>query len=131
MEQEAEAEATLSCLEAALTRIDDSDDEPLATWRDEVSESEEMGRRGDVRNVWARVGDVETHATVAPTLLDSLAEDLSMVDHDNERELIPGDAVSSIGVQSRSCVEREDDECSSVHSESCWGEMEDIGRRSS
>ena len=70
MEQEAQAEATLSCLEAALTRIDDSDDEPLATWRDEVSESEEMGRRGDVRNVWARVGDVETHATVAPTLLD-------------------------------------------------------------
>ena len=127
MEQEAEAEATLSCLEAALTRIDDSDDEPLATWRDEVSESEEMGRRGDVRNVWARVGDLETHASVAPTLLDSLAEDLSRVDHDNERELIAGDAVSSLGVQSRPCVEREDDECSSVHSEFCWGEMEDIG----
>ena len=75
----------------------------------------------------ARVGDVETHATVAPTLLDSLAEDLSRVDHDNERELIPGDAVSSIGVQSRSCAEREADECSSAQSESCWGEMEDIG----
>ena len=41
--------------------------------------------------------------------------------------LIPGDAVSYLGVQSRSCVEREDDECSFVHSESCWGEMEDIG----
>ena len=76
MEQEAEAEATLSCLEAAVTRIDDSDDEPLATWRDEVSESEEMGRGADVRNVWARAGDVETHATLAPTLLDSLAQDL-------------------------------------------------------
>ena len=50
-----------------------------------------------------------------------------MVDHDIERELIPGDAVSSLGVQSRSCVEREDDECSSAHSEFCWGEMEDIG----
>ena len=122
MEQEAEAEAALSCLEAAVTRIDDSDDEPLATWRDEVCESEEMGRGADVRNVWARVGDVETHATVAPTLLDSLAQDLSRVDHDNEveRDPIPGDAVSSIGVQSRSCAEREADECSSAHSESCW-----------
>ena len=84
MEQEAEAEATLSCLEAALTQIDDSDDDPFVTWRDEVSESVKMGRRGDVRNVWARVGDVETHASVAPTLMDSLAEDLSRVDHDNE-----------------------------------------------
>ena len=31
--------------EASITRIDDSDDEPLATWRDEVSISEEMGLR--------------------------------------------------------------------------------------
>ena len=54
-------------------------------------------RSHDVWNVWARVGDVEIHATVALTLLDSLAEDLS---HDNERELIPGDAVTSIGVVS-------------------------------
>ena len=72
MEQEAEAEATLSCLEVALTHIDDSDDDPLVAWRDEVSESAEMGRREDVRNVRARVGDVETHTSVAPTLLDSL-----------------------------------------------------------
>ena len=55
MEQEAEAEATLSCLEAALTHIDDSDDDPLVTWRDEVSESAEMGRREDVRNVHVSV----------------------------------------------------------------------------
>ena len=34
------------------------------------------------------VGDVETHAIVARTLLDSLAEDLSRVDHDNKRELV-------------------------------------------
>ena len=90
----------------------------LATWRDEVSESEEMGRGADVRNVWARVGDVEIHATVAPRLLDSLAQDLFRV-NEVERDPIPCDAVSSIGVQSRSC--------SSAHSESCWGEMEDIG----
>ena len=50
---------------AALTHIDDSHDDPLVTWRDEVSESAEMGRREDVRNVWARVSDVETHANVA------------------------------------------------------------------
>ena len=82
-------------------------------------ESEEMGRGADVRNVWARVGDVETHGTVAPTLLDSLTQDLSRVDDDNEveRELIPGDAVSSNGVQSRSCAEWEANECSSAHSE--------------
>ena len=85
------------------------------------------GSTWDVQNVWARVGDVVTHATVAPTLLDSLAEDLSKVDHDVERELIPGDAISSIRVQSRSGVEREDNEHNSVHSESCWGEMEDMG----
>ena len=41
------------------------------------------------------------------------------VDHDNEveRDPIPGDAVSSIGIQSLSCAEREADECSSAHSE--------------
>ena len=81
----------LSGLEAALTRIDDfSDDEPcMPTWKDEDCEREEMGRRADVGNVWARVGDVECHTAVDP---GSLARD----------------------------------ECGSVLSESCWGEMEDI-----
>ena len=56
MEQEAKAVAALTCLEVAVTRIDDSsDDEPFPTWRDEVSESEEMGRVADVKNVLARV----------------------------------------------------------------------------
>ena len=27
----------------------------------------------------------------------------------------------------KSCADREDDDCSSAGSESCWGEMEDIG----
>ena len=55
-----EAEAVFSGLEAALTRIDDSsDDEPsMPIWKDEDSECKEMGRRADVLNVWARVGDV-------------------------------------------------------------------------
>ena len=59
---EEEAEAVLSGLEAALTRIDDSsDDEPSTpTWKDEASECEEMGRREDV---WARVGDVECQSS--------------------------------------------------------------------
>ena len=39
---------------------------------------EDVGRRSDVRNVWARVADVEDHSAVAVTLLDSLAEDLSV-----------------------------------------------------
>ena len=52
MEQEAKAEAALTCLEAAATRIDDSDDEPFATWRDEVSESEEMGCPERVGTCW-------------------------------------------------------------------------------
>ena len=43
-----------------------------------------MGRGSDVRNVWACVGDVENDGTVAPTLLDSLAEDLCRVEPDNE-----------------------------------------------
>ena len=88
---EEEAEAVLSGLEAALTRIDDSsDDEPcMPTWKDEDCEREEVGRRADVRNVWARVGDVECHTAVDP---GSLVRD----------------------------------ECGSVRSESCWGEMEDI-----
>ena len=55
---------------------------------------------------------------VSPTLLDSLAEDLSVAPHTNHGDVRP------IGVQSiRGAVA---DECSSVSSESCWGEMEDI-----
>ena len=87
-------EALLSGLEA-LTRIDDSsDDEPsMPTWKDEDSECEEVGRRADVRNVWARVGDLECHTAVDPGSLAGA------------------------------------DECSSVRSESCWGEIEDIDER--
>ena len=79
----------LTGLEAALRRIDDSsDDEPcMPTWKDEDCEREEMGRRADVRNVWARVGDVECHTAVGSLVRD---------------------------------------ECGSVRSESCWGEMEGI-----
>ena len=109
---EEEVEAVLTGLEAAITRIDDSsDDEPLIpTWRDEVSPCAEAGRGPDARNVWARVGDVESHAAVIPTLLDSLGPD-------NEPSIpIPGDVGGPI-----------DDECRSAHSESCWGGMEDIG----
>ena len=91
---EEEAEAALSGLEAALTRIDDSsDDEPcMPTWKDEDCEHEEMGRRADVRKVWARVGDVESHTAVDPGSLER-------------------------------------DECGSVWSESCWGEMEHCHHR--
>ena len=116
MEAEAEAEVVLSGLEAAVTRIDDSDEEELSrpTWRDEASACEDMGRRSDVRNVWARVGDVEDHSTVDPTLLDSLAEDPVVPPHTN---------LGDIGRRGSEAV----DDCSSVSSESCWGEMEDIG----
>ena len=116
MEAEAEAEAALSGLEAAVTRIDDSDGEELSrpTWRDEASACEDMGRKSDVRNVWARVGDVEDHSAVDPTLLDSLAEDLVVPPHTN---------LGDIGRRGSDAV----DDCSSVSSESCWGEMEDIG----
>ena len=107
---EQEAEVALTGLEAATARIDDSsDDEPLMpTWRDEVSPCAEVGRGPDVRNVWARVGD--SQAAVVPTLLDSLGSD------QEPSNPIPGD----VGGHS-------DDECSSARSESCWGEMEDIG----
>ena len=79
----------------------------MPTWRDEVSPCAEVGPGPDVRNVWARVGDVESHAAVVPTLLDSLAPD------NEPSNPIPGD----VGGHT-------DDECSS---ESWWGEMEDIG----
>ena len=73
------------------------------------------GRKSDVRNVWARVGNVEDHSAVDPTLLDSLAEDLVVPPHTN---------VGDIGRRGSDAV----DDCSSVSSESCWGEMEDIGK---
>ena len=68
-----------------------------------------MGRGSDVRNVWACVGEVENHGTVAPTLLDSLAEDLCRVEPDNEpsRDPMPGD--------------------SHIYDQIRWGETEDIG----
>ena len=70
--EEEEAEAVLSGLEAALTRIDDSSDVEtcMPTWKDYDCEREEMGRRADVRNVWARVGDVECHTAVDPGSLE-------------------------------------------------------------
>ena len=110
------ANTALSGLKAAVTRIDDSDGEELSrpTWRDEVSACEDMGRKSDVRSVWARVGDVEDHSTVDPTLLDSLAEDLVVPPHTN---------VGDIGRRGSDAVE----DCSSVSPEFCWGEMEDIG----
>ena len=109
---EEEAEIALTNLEAAITRIEDSsDDKPLMpTWRDEDNPCVEVGRGPDVRNVWARVGDIGSRAPIVPTLLDSLGPD------NESSSLIPGD----VGGPS-------DDECSSAHSESCWGEMEDIG----
>ena len=99
-----------------LSRIDDSDGEELSrpTWRDEASACEDMGRKSDVRNVWARVGDVEDHSAVDPTLLDSLAEDLVVPPHTN---------LGDIGRRGSDAI----DDCSSVSSGSCWGEMEDIG----
>ena len=69
-------------------------------------------RRSDVCDVWARVGD-------APTLLDSLAEDLLEPPYANI-----GD-VGRIGVQIPRGSDAAD-ECSSS-SESCWGEMEQVG----
>ena len=55
----------------------------------------------------------------APTLLDSLTEDLSMAPpHFNLGEIGP------VGVRSPRGADADD--CSSVSSESCWGEMEDI-----
>ena len=56
------------------------------------------------------MGFIESHAPIVPTLLDSLGPD------NESSSLIPG------GVGGPS-----DDECSSAHSEFCWGEMEDIG----
>ena len=114
MEAEAEAEVALSGLEAAVTRIDDSDDEPSwPTWRDQASACEDMGRRSDIRNVWARVGDFD-HSAVDPTLLDSLAEDLVFR---------PPTNLGDIGRRGSDAI----DDCSSVSSKSCWGEMEGVG----
>ena len=115
MEAEAEAEVVLSGLEAAVTRIDDSERK--------ISQSQLGGMRlvrvktwvaGVTSVTWARVGDVEDHSTVDPTLLDSLAEDLVVPPLTN---------LENIGRRGSDAV----DDCSSVSSESCWGEMEDIG----
>ena len=83
----------------------------MPTWRDDVSRCAEVGRGPDVRNVWARVGDFESHAAVVPTLLDSLGPD------NEPSNPIPGDVGGPV-----------DDECNSAQSESCcWSEMENIG----
>ena len=94
---EGEAEIALTNLEAAITRIEDN---PYV----------EVSRGPDVRNVWTCVGDIESHAPIVPTLFDSLGP------NNESSSLIPGD----VGGPS-------DDECSSAHSEPCWGEMGDIG----
>ena len=62
------------------------------------------------------IAHVEDHSAVSPTLLDSLAEDLSEAHpHTNFRD------VGRIGVQIPS-DDRGAEECSSGSSESCWGE---------
>ena len=61
------------------------------------------------------VVDVEDHSAVLPTLLDSLAE---TPPHTNLRDVVD---------QILPSTDRGADECSSASSESCWGEMEDIG----
>ena len=78
-------------------------------------------RRSDVSDVWARVGDVEDHSAVVPTLLDSLAKDLL--------EAPPYANLGDIGRLGVQIPRGSDaaDECSSASSESCWGEMEDVG----
>ena len=68
------------------------------------------------------VDDVEGHSAVAPTLLDSLAEDLFEAHPDtNLRD------VGRIGGQILPSAHRDADVFSSASSESCWGEREDIG----
>ena len=68
------------------------------------------------------ISDVEDHSAVSPTLLDSLAEDLSEArPYTNLRD------VGRIGVQIPLSVDRGADECSWASSGSCWGEREDIG----
>ena len=115
MEAEAEALVVLSGLEAAVTRIDlDEEEFSRPIWRDEACAGQDTGRRCDVRNVWARVGDVEDHSAVDPTLLDSLAEDLVVPPLTN---------LEDMGRRGSDAV----DDCSSVSSESDWGEMEGIG----
>ena len=76
---------------------------------------------------WQRRGQENQGKTVAPTLLDSLAEDLCGVELDNElfrdqKEDEGGHIHDLIR-----CADREVDQCSSAGSESRWGEMEDIG----
>ena len=65
-------DAVLTSLEAALTRIDDSDDESqfiVPTWRDDSGTEGHGGR-----SVRARIGDVASPVACAPpsSLLDSL-----------------------------------------------------------
>ena len=86
---EEKAEIALTYSEAAITRIEDSsDDEPVPTWRDEDNPCVEVGRSPDVRNVWARVGDIESHAPIVPTLLDSLTRQ-RVSESDSWRRVVP------------------------------------------
>ena len=78
------AEAVLTSLEEALTRIDDSDDEShpvVLTWRDIDSGTEGHGGR----RVRARIGDVASPvASVPPSfLLDSL--ECALLESDDKR----------------------------------------------
>ena len=94
-----------------LTRIDSTPShvvqDSLPSWQDYDGVDDERLREGHCRNVWARVGVsdfVEQHASSA----------------------LDGRVPSTVPALSLpTWVDRERDESSSVHSESCWGEMED------
>ena len=75
------------------------------------------GRSRVVRVTQIDVDDVEGHSAVEPTLLVSLAEDLSEAhSNTNLRDIV------RIGGQLLPSSHRDADEFSSASSESCWGE---------
>ena len=73
-----------------------------------------LKRAKSTAGIWIGASGADTGFFVDPTLLDSLAEDLVVPPHTNLRD---------IGRRGSDAV----DDCSSVSSESCWGEMEDVG----
>ena len=99
-------------------RAEISDEEVLArhSRRHVVPRIDGVASVADVTQI--DVVDVEDLSTVAPTLLDSLAE--TPPAHTNLRDVVdqilPG-----------TDRDRGADDCSSASSKSCWGEMEEIG----
>ena len=92
-----------------------SDEEPLVrhVHRHVVPRIAGVASVADVTQI--DLADVEDHSDVPPTLLDSLAEDLSQAHpYSNLRD------VGRIGGQILSSAHRGADECSSASSESCW-----------